>query len=195
MNFHWTFENVAFTSNVWECGFYSPFQDFGEFSVVPKGVARSPWWVPGWSPGRHSISLHLKAADCEKIDILNVFLLSEFSNTMTTFMATFTATFMATFTATLFVATNFLISLFLFFPLYDFNLILLASQRASQTHRPPGYAPGTQSNIEHSEYQSVVKNLTFPCSYICHLYCSCSTVQLFLPVFCLFHTWKTSLNW
>ena len=48
-----------------------------------------------------------------------------------------------------FVATNFLISLFLFFPLYDFNLILLASQRASQraslakggevsrTHRPP----------------------------------------------------------
>ena len=31
-----------------------------------------------------------------------------------------------------FVATNFLISLFLVFPLYDFNLILLASQRASQ---------------------------------------------------------------
>ena len=30
-----------------------------------------------------------------------------------------------------FVATNFLISLFLVFPLYDFNLILLASQRAS----------------------------------------------------------------
>ena len=47
-----------------------------------------------------------------------------------------------------FVATNFLISLFLFFPLYDFNLILLGSQRASQwaslakgwagrTDRPP----------------------------------------------------------
>ena len=56
-----------------------------------------------------------------------------------------------------FVATNFLISLFLFFPLYDFNLILLASERASQgaslakaggvgrTHRPPWLRawPGT----------------------------------------------------
>ena len=52
-----------------------------------------------------------------------------------------------------FVATNFLISLFLFFPLYDFYLILLASQRAfqraslakggSRSHSPtpPGYAP------------------------------------------------------
>ena len=46
-----------------------------------------------------------------------------------------------------FVATNFLISLFLVFPLYDFNLILLASQRASlakgeigRTHRPPPLA-------------------------------------------------------
>ena len=51
-----------------------------------------------------------------------------------------------------FVATNFLISLFLFFPLYDFYFILLASQRASQRASlakrgsvaptdPPGYAP------------------------------------------------------
>ena len=50
------------------------------------------------------------------------------------------------------VATNFLISLFLFFPLYDFNLTLLAPERASQGASlekggsvaptdPPGYAP------------------------------------------------------
>ena len=41
-----------------------------------------------------------------------------------------------------FVATNFLISLFLFFPLYDFNLILLASQRAPQrASLAKGYTP------------------------------------------------------
>ena len=48
-----------------------------------------------------------------------------------------------------FVATNFLISLFLFFPLYNFSFILLASQRASLAKGsdaptdppPPGYAP------------------------------------------------------
>ena len=92
----------------------------------------SLWWVPGWSPGEHSISLHLKATDCEKIDILNAFFPLNFSNIMTTFMVTFMATFMVTFMVTLFVATSFLISLFLFFPLYDFNSILLTSERASQ---------------------------------------------------------------
>ena len=44
-------------------------------------------------------SLHLKAPDCEKIDILNFFFSLNFSNTMTTFMATFMVTFMATFMA------------------------------------------------------------------------------------------------
>ena len=91
--------------------------------------------------GRHSISLHLKVPDCEKIDILNAFFLSEFFQ--------YNDDFYGDFYGDTFVATNFLISLFLFFPLYDFNLILLASQRASQraslakgggvshTHRPP----------------------------------------------------------
>ena len=67
-------------------------------------------------------------------------------------MVTSMATFMVTFMATLFVATSFLISLFLFFPQYDFNSILLTSERASQRASlakggsvaptdPPGYAP------------------------------------------------------
>ena len=86
--------------------------------------------------------MDLKAPDCEKIDILNAFFSLNFSNTMTTFMATF----MATFTATLLWRLTFK---FLSFssPLYDFNLILLASQRASlakgeigRTHRPPPLA-------------------------------------------------------
>ena len=88
----------------------------------------SPWWVPGWSPGRHSISLHLKASDCERIDILNAFFLSEFFQ----YNDDFYGHLYGDVYGDNFVATNFLISLFLFFPLYDFNFILLASERASQ---------------------------------------------------------------
>ena len=60
------------------------FQRGGRF-FIEKGKAGSERserclrrWVPGWSPGRHSISLDLKAPDCEKIDLLNAFFLSEF---------------------------------------------------------------------------------------------------------------------
>ena len=98
------------------------FQRGGRF-FIEKGKAGSERserclrrWVPGWSPGRHSISLDLKAPDCEKIDILNAFFFSlNFSNTMTTFMVTF----------------NFLISLLLFFPLYDFNFFISFSKGIS----------------------------------------------------------------
>ena len=85
------------------------------------GVPGGFW---GKAPGRHSISLHLKAPDCEKIDILNAFFLSEFFQ--------YNDDFYGDFYGDTFVATNFLISLFLFFPLYDFNFILLASERASE---------------------------------------------------------------
>ena len=111
--------------------------------------------------GRHSISLHLKVPDCEKIDILNAFFLSEFFQYNDDFYGDFYGDlygdlygdFYGDFYGDTFVATNFLISLFLFFPLYDFYLILLASQRAfqraslakggSRSHSPtpPGYAP------------------------------------------------------
>ena len=60
-------------------------------SLVGSGV-KSRW--------KKSISLDLKAPDCEEIDILNTFFTLNFSNTMTTFMATFMATFMTTFMAT-----------------------------------------------------------------------------------------------
>ena len=72
-----------------------------------------------------------------------------------------------------FVATNFQISLFLFFPLYDFNFILLASQRASQRAslakgggfvaptNPPGYAPGS--------LRSKPCNDTFQCKQLCNI--------------------------
>ena len=50
--------------------------------MIEKGKAGSERclrrWVPGGSPGRHSISLDLKAPNCEKIDILNAFFLYEF---------------------------------------------------------------------------------------------------------------------
>ena len=59
-----------------------------------------PGGFRGEVPGKTSISLHLKAPDCEKIDILNTFFCLNFSNTMTTFMATFMATFMTTFIGT-----------------------------------------------------------------------------------------------
>ena len=103
------------------------------------GVPGGFW---GEAPGRHSISLHLKAPDCEKIDILNAVFLSEFFQ--------YNDDFYGDFYGDTFVATNFLISLFLFFP-HDFNFILLASERASQRASqvapipPPGYAPGCTS--------------------------------------------------
>ena len=81
----------------------------------------SPWWVLGCSPERHSISLHLKAPNCEKIDILNAFSLWIFPIQWRLLWRLLRLHF---------VATNFQISLF-FFPQYDFNLIILASQRAS----------------------------------------------------------------
>ena len=100
------------------------------------------------SPGRHSISLDLKDPDYEKIDILNAFFLSQLFQ----YKDDFYGDVYGDFYGYTFVATNFLISLFLFFPLYDFNLILLASQRASQRASlakggwvaptdPPDYAP------------------------------------------------------
>ena len=52
-----------------------------------------PGGFRGEAPEDIPFSLHLKAPDCEKIDILKAFFFSlNFSNTMTTFMATFTAT-------------------------------------------------------------------------------------------------------
>ena len=81
---------------------------------------------------RHSISLHFKAPDYEKIDILNAFFLSEFFKYNDDFYGDLYGGFYGDYYGDTFVATNFLISLFLFFPLYDFNFILLASERASQ---------------------------------------------------------------
>ena len=131
------------------------FKGGGQF-FIEKGKAGSERserclrrWVPGWSPGRHSISLDLKAPDCEKIDILNPFFLSEFFQYNDDFYGDLYDDFYGDFYGDTFVATNFLISLFLFFPLYDLHFILLASQRATQsaslakgggvgrTHRPP----------------------------------------------------------
>ena len=106
---------------------------------------------------RHSISLHLKAPDCEKIDILNAFFLSEFFQYNDDFYGDFYGDlygdFYGDFYGDPFVATNFLISLF---PLYDFNFILLASERASQRASlekgpvTPGYAPVFLISFRHS---------------------------------------------
>ena len=90
----------------------------------------------------------MKAADCGKIDILNAFFLSVFFQYNDDFYGDLYGDFYGDFYGDTFVATNFPISLFLFFPLYDFNFILLASESASQraslakrgvgrTHRPP----------------------------------------------------------
>ena len=87
----------------------------------------------------------MKASDCERIDILNAFFLFEFFQ----YNDDVYGDFYGDFYGDTFVATNFLISLFLFFPLYDFNFILLAPERASlakegvgrTTDPSPGSAP------------------------------------------------------
>ena len=91
----------------------------GDRFFIEKGKAGSErserclrWWVPRWSPGRHSISLDLKAPDCEKIEILNAFFLSEFFQ----YIDIIYGGFYGGFCGDTFVATNFLIFLFLFFP-------------------------------------------------------------------------------
>ena len=60
------------------------------------------------------------------------FFLSEFFQYNDDFYGDLYGYFYGDFCCDTFVATNFLISLFLFFPLCAFNLILLASQTASQ---------------------------------------------------------------
>ena len=81
-----------------------------------------------------------------------LFFLSEFFQYNDDFCGNLYGDFYGDFYGDTFVATDFLISLFLFFPLYDLNFILLASQRASQgaslakggesvaPNNPPGYA-------------------------------------------------------
>ena len=93
--------------------------------LIGTGV---PGGFRGEAPEDIPFSLHLKAPDCEKIDILNAFFLSEFFQ----YNDDFYGHLYGDVYGDNFVATNFLISLFLFFPLYDFNFILLASERASQ---------------------------------------------------------------
>ena len=76
----------------------------------------------------HFLAFESPVPDCEKIDILNAFFLSEFFQ----YNDDFYGHLYGDVYGDNFVATNFLNSLFLFFPLYDFNFILLASERASQ---------------------------------------------------------------
>ena len=128
---------------------------------IEKGKAGSERclrrWVPGWSPGRHSISLDLKAPDCEKIDILNAFFLSEFFQ--------YNDDFYGDLYGDTFVATNFLISLFLLFPLYDFN-------PSHPPTPPPGYAPDVRPKYLRLTAPSVSKAPLYPC-------CMCPSRSLY----------------
>ena len=89
---------------------------------------------------KKSISLDLKAPDCEEIDILNTFFLSEFFQYNDDFYGDFYGDLYGDFYGDFygivdtFVATNFLISLSS--SLYMI-FILLASQRASLAKRDP----------------------------------------------------------
>ena len=72
-----------------------------------------PGGFRGEVPGKKSISLDLKAPDCEKIDILNTFFLSEFFQYNDDFYGDLYGDFYGDFYGIVdtFVATNFLISL------------------------------------------------------------------------------------
>ena len=93
----------------------------------------SPWWVQVGKPLKTFHFLAFENPRLRENWHPECFFLSEFFQHNDDFYGDFCGDLYGDFYGDTFVATNFLISLFLFFPLYDFYFILLASQRASQS--------------------------------------------------------------